>query len=143
MNYVVRVPPGVRVGIETVNGGVLLHGLYTPASVETVNGAIDFDAAGAHRLETVNGQIRARLTRADWEGSLEIETVNGAVDLTLPASFAATVSGETVNGGVTSDFPITIEGRWGPKSFRGTINGGGTRSLSIETVNGAIRLRRQ
>lgn len=143
MNYVVRVPAGVTVNVETVNGGVVLRGLDTPASVATVNGGIDFDAAGAHRLETVNGAIRARLTRADWNGSLEIETVNGMVDLTLPASFAADVSGETVNGGVTSDFPITIEGRWGPKSFRGSINGGGSRTLSIETVNGAIRLRRQ
>lgn len=143
LNYVVRVPAGVVVNVETVNGGVTLRGLDTPASVATVNGSIEFDAAGALRLETVNGQIRARLTRADWSGSLDIETVNGSVDLTLPASFAANVSGETVNGGVTSDFPITIEGRWGPKSFRGSINGGGTRSLNIETVNGAIRLRRQ
>lgn len=143
MNYVVRVPAGVAIDVETVNGGVVLRGLDTPASVATVNGGIEFDAAGAHRLETVNGQIKARLTRADWSGSLDIETVNGSVDLTLPASFAADVSGETVNGGVTSDFPITIEGRWGPKSFRGSINGGGSRTLNIETVNGTIRLRRQ
>jgi DUF4097 and DUF4098 domain-containing protein YvlB len=143
MTYVVQVPAGVAVEINTVNGGVVLTGLDTPASVSTVNGSIEFTAAGAHSLETVNGQIRARLTRADWAGSLDIETVNGSVDLTLPASFAAEVSGETVNGRVNSDFPITIEGRWGPKSFRGTINGGGSRSLNIETVNGAIRLRRQ
>lgn len=143
MRYVVRVPTGVTAEIETVNGNVVLRGLDTPASVETVNGSIDFDAAGAHRLETVNGQIRARLSRADWTGTLTIETVNGGVDLTLPASFSASVRGETVNGGIESDFPFTIEGRWGPKSFRGTINGGGTRTLSIETVNGGIRLRKQ
>jgi DUF4097 and DUF4098 domain-containing protein YvlB len=143
MNYVVRVPAGVAINVETVNGGVVLRGLDTPASVATVNGGIDFEAAGAHRLETVNGRIKATLNRADWSGSLDIETVNGTVDLTLPASFTADVRGETVNGGITSDFPVTIEGRWGPKSFRGTINGGGGRSLNIETVNGAIRLRRQ
>jgi DUF4097 and DUF4098 domain-containing protein YvlB len=143
MNYVVRVPAGVTIDVETVNGNVVLRGLDTPASVETVNGNIEFEAVGAHRLETVNGRIMARLTGAGWSGSLDIETVNGTVDLTLPANFAANVSGETVNGGVSSDFPITIEGRWGPKSFRGTINGGGSRCLTLETVNGAIRLRRQ
>jgi hypothetical protein len=143
MKYVVRVPPGVVVNVEAVNGEVSLHGIDTPASVSTVNGGIEFDAAGAHRLETVNGQIRARFSRADWTGSLDIETVNGSVDLTLPASFAAELRGETVNGGITSDFPVTIEGRWGPKSFRGSINGGGSRTVNIETVNGAIRLRRQ
>lgn len=143
MRYVVRVPTGVAIEVETVNGGVVLRGLDTPASVETVNGSIEFEAAGAHRLETVNGQIRARLTGATWQGTLDIETVNGSIDLTLPASFSADVRGETVNGGVSSDFPITIEGRWGPKSFRGTIGSGGGRTLSLETVNGAIRLRRQ
>lgn len=143
MSYVVRVPAGVAVEVETVNGNVVLRGLDTPASVETVNGSIDFDAAGAHRLETVNGQIRARLTGTGWQGTLSVETVNGGIDLTLPANFAADVHGETVNGGIQSDFPMTIEGRWGPKSFRGTIGGGGGRTLSLETVNGGIRLRRQ
>jgi DUF4097 and DUF4098 domain-containing protein YvlB len=143
MHYVVRVPTGVAVEVETVNGNVTLRGLDTPASVETVNGSIEFEAAGAHRLETVNGQIRARLTSASWQGTLNVETVNGTIDLTLPANFAADVRGETVNGGIQSDFPMTVEGRWGPKSFSGTIGGGGGRVLSLETVNGAIRLRRQ
>ena len=48
MNYVVRVPAGVVVDIETVNGGVVLRGLDTPASVATVNGGIEFDAAGGY-----------------------------------------------------------------------------------------------
>lgn len=143
MKYVVRVPTGVSIDVETVNGGVVLRGLDTPATVETVNGSIDFDAAGAHRLETVNGQIRARLTSANWQGTLNVETVNGSIELTLPGNFAADVRGETVNGGIESDFPMTIEGRWGPKSFRGTIGGGGGRTLVLETVNGGIRLRRQ
>ena len=61
--------------------------------------------------------------------------------LTFPANFDAELSGETVNGGVSSDFPVTIEGKWGPKSFTGQIGRGGRR-LSVETVNGGITLKK-
>lgn len=141
-DYVVRVPSGVVVDANTVNGSIVLRGIDTPSSASTVNGNIDFDAAGAHSLETVNGTIRAKLSRDDWRGSLDMETVNGSIELTLPENFAAQVSGETVNGKIESDFPFTIQGRWGPKSFRGTINGGGARNVVLETVNGSITIRK-
>jgi hypothetical protein len=46
-----------------------------------------------------------------------------------------------VNGGVSSDFPVTIEGKWGPKSFTAQIGRGGRR-LNVETVNGGISLKK-
>ncbi|MES2124775.1 MAG: hypothetical protein V4503_08840 [Gemmatimonadota bacterium] len=144
MSYVISVPPGVRLDVETVNGGVTITGLDATVRAETVNGSVSFEGANASSLSTVNGQVRGVFTRATWDGTLKVETVNGGVDLTFPAGFAAEVSGETVNGGVNTAFPITIEGKWGPKSFHGTIgNGGGGRALKIETVNGGITLRKQ
>lgn len=142
MHYEVRVPVGVRLNVETVNGGVVITGVEGEVRAETVNGSVEFDGANATSLSTVNGQIRASFTRANWTGTLNVETVNGGVDLTFPANFSADISGETVNGGVNTAFPITIEGKWGPKSFRGTIGGGG-RTLKIETVNGGITLRKR
>lgn len=142
MEYEVRVPAGVRLNVETVNGGIVITGVEGEVRAETVNGSLEFDGANATSLSTVNGQIRASFTRANWTGTLNVETVNGGVDLTFPANFSADISGETVNGGVDTAFPITIEGKWGPKSFRGTIGSGG-RSLKIETVNGGIRLRKR
>lgn len=141
MQYTVRAPAGVHVNVETVNGNVVIRVVDTPVTVETVNGNIEVEAAGAHSLETVNGSIRGRFTRADWTGEFKASTVNGGIDLSFPATLSATVDGSTVNGGIESDFPVTIEGKWGPKSMRGTIGSGG-RTLSLETVNGGIRLRR-
>lgn len=144
MAYVVRVPAGVAAEISSVNGNVTVRGVDTPASIETVNGGIEFDGAGAHHLETVNGKIRASFDRADWTGTLDLSTVNGGVELTLPADFAAELRGETVNGGIdVGDFKVTVSGRWGPKEFRGTIGGGGNRVINIETVNGGITLRKR
>lgn len=142
-DYVVLVPSGVEVDANTVNGSIVLRGIDTPSSASTVNGDIEFEAVGAHQLETVNGNIRATLARADWTGELEMQTVNGSIDLTLPESFAAQLRGETVNGQIESDFPVTIQGRWGPKSFHGSINGGGNRTLELDTVNGSIRIRKR
>ena len=142
MSYVVRVPAGVRLDVDAVNGGVTITGLDASVRAQTVNGSVNFEGANASALGTVNGQVRGVFTKANWEGQLHIETVNGGVDLTFPANLAAEVSGETVNGGVVTAFPITIEGKWGPKSFRGTIGNGGGRSLKIETVNGSITMRR-
>lgn len=144
MRYVVRAPQGVAVDVESVNGHVSVRGVDTPASVETVNGNIDFDGAGAHHLETVNGRVTATFTRADWNGTVSIETVNGPVSLTLPANLNAELRGETVNGGIdVGNFKVTVSGRWGPKEFRGTVGNGGGRVISIETVNGSITLKQR
>ncbi len=144
MAYTVRAPAGVRVDVESVNGSVVLRGIDTPGSVETVNGEIEFDGVGAHHLETVNGRIRAAFSQARWTGTLDISTVNGGVDLTLPSDLSAEIRGETVNGGIdVGDFQVTISGKWGPKSFRGSIGGGGDRVINIETVNGGITLRKR
>ncbi|HRP09309.1 MAG TPA: hypothetical protein PLL69_12560 [Gemmatimonadales bacterium] len=143
MRYVVRVPSRVRAELESVNGGIQVRGLEAPASASTVNGSIDFEGVGANELETVNGRIRAVLSRAEWSGDLDIETVNGGIELSLPANFAGEIRGNTVNGGIdTGDFPVNVEGRWGPKSFHGTINGGGNKVLNLETVNGGVKIRK-
>jgi hypothetical protein len=60
--------------------------------------------------------------------------------LTLPVDAGAVVSASTVNGVITTDLPLRVEGGFGPRSLKGTIGGGGGR-LSLESVNGGIRLR--
>lgn len=142
MRYDVRVPSGVVFEGSTVNGGLSVQGLDRPAAITTVNGTITFDGAGASELQTVNGAITASFNRADWSGTGTIQTVNGAITLTLPGDANLAVSGSTVNGGVTSDFPVTTTGRWGPTRFTGTIGAGG-RTLELETVNGAITIRKK
>ena len=142
MHYVVRVPAGARLVVSNVNGNVSVTGADADSQIETVNGDVNFDGIGASSLETVNGRIIGTFSRASWEGTLKISTVNGSVDLTFPADLSADIRGETVNGGIESAFPITVEKGFGPKSFEGRIGSGGRR-LSIETVNGAITLRRK
>jgi DUF4097 and DUF4098 domain-containing protein YvlB len=96
---------------------------------------------GYAEAQTVNGSIRAAMKGASPPERLDFHTVNGGITLDLPDGFAADVEAQTVNGDVSTDFPLTIQGRFGPRRVFGKIGGGGTR-LSLETVNGSIRLRR-
>jgi DUF4097 and DUF4098 domain-containing protein YvlB len=79
--------------------------------------------------------------RADWTGDAEFATVNGGITLELPAGTGADVEARTVNGGIETDFPLEVRGRVSRRRMSGTIGGGG-RKLTLETVNGAIHLRR-
>jgi DUF4097 and DUF4098 domain-containing protein YvlB len=72
---------------------------------------------------------------------LELETVNGAIRLELPADARGRVEGQTVNGGISSDFPLEVQGKWGPKHLSGELGSGGGR-VSLRTVNGSIHLNR-
>ncbi len=139
VDFRVRVPEGVHFAGRTVNGAVEAEDLGGNVEATTVNGAVRATGRGVVRGETVNGSVFARLGRADWPGSLSYSTVNGSITVELPADTSAEVRASTVNGGIDSDFPLTVKGRWGPKQARGTLGSGG-RTLELETVNGAIRL---
>ncbi len=141
VDFEVRVPARVNFVGKTVNGDVETDRLGGNAYAYTVNGGITVTADGIVEASTVNGSIHASMGRADWGGDLEFHTVNGSITVEMPAGVGAEVRASTVNGGLESDFPLTIQGRWGPRRLSGTIGDGGHR-LDLETVNGSIRLKR-
>jgi len=141
VEFEVKVPAGVHFVGRTVNGEVEARGIQGDASAHTVNGAIEVEAAGTARAQTVNGDISARLGRADWTGTLHFSTVNGGIEVFLPESVAADVHAATVNGDIETDFPLTVTGKIGRRRLSGSIGGGG-RLLELETVNGGIELRK-
>ncbi len=141
VNFTVRVPTGVNFSGKTVNGEVGIRGVDGDVLAETVNGDIDISAAGLAEATTVNGSITVSMGRADWRGTLDFTTVNGSVTLEMPADLDCDVSVSTVNGHISSDFPLTVEGRFSPRHLKGTIGAGG-RTLVIKTVNGSVQIRR-
>jgi hypothetical protein len=142
VNFTVRVPAGVRFHGRTVNGNVEASGLGADAHAQTVNGNINVSTSGFARAQTVNGSITAVLGRADWPDGLEFKTVNGSIDLSLPASLSARVEAKTLNGEITTDFPMTVTGSFSRRRLSGTIGAGGDRQLILETVNGSVQIRR-
>jgi hypothetical protein len=141
VEFMVRVPAGVRFTGRTVNGEVEAHDLGADVEASTVNGSINITTAGLARAQTVNGSINAVMGRADWSDELEFKTVNGAIDLTFPAGLSAEFEAKTLNGQISTDFPMTVQGTFSRRHMSGTIGNGG-RELRLETVNGGVRIRR-
>jgi hypothetical protein len=142
VNFTVRVPAGVNFNGRTVNGGVRARDLGADVDAKSVNGDVSVSTTGLARAQTVNGSITAVLGRADWPAGIDFKTVNGSIDLTLPASLSARVEAKTLNGEITSDFPLTVTGSFSRRRLSGTIGGGGDRLLNLETVNGSVQIRR-
>jgi hypothetical protein len=140
VEFVVRLPAGVRFVGRTVNGGIHARDLSADAEAYTVNGGLEIESAGVVRGQTVNGGIHASLGRADWQGELSLKTVNGGIRLTMPTGLNTEIKAQTVNGDITTDFPLTVQGRFSKRRIMGTIGSGG-RQLELETVNGGIELR--
>jgi DUF4097 and DUF4098 domain-containing protein YvlB len=140
--FTVSVPAGVGFVARTVNGGVEADGLTGNVEARTVNGGVRLATAGKAEAETVNGSITASVGQADGTEPLRFKTVNGSIELELPASANAEVRASAVNGQLASEFPMGGQARVSKRSLSGTIGAGG-RPLSLETVNGSIQIRRK
>ena len=138
VEFVVKVPAGVRVAAHTVNGAIEASGLSADVDAETVNGSVTVQTSGVARASTVNGSVQASMGRSDWSSDLEIKTVNGSIRVTLPSTASTTVEAETVNGSIVSAFSVS-DGTVTRRRLKGTIGGGG-RAMSLETVNGSIHI---
>jgi DUF4097 and DUF4098 domain-containing protein YvlB len=141
VDFVVRVPAGVRFVGKTVNGSVAAQGLKSVADIRTVNGRILLSTSEVGSAETVNGAIDASLGSANWTGRLDFTTVNGSITLRLPKDTSTNLHARMLNGGFQTDFPLMVQslGRRN-RRVEGVIGAGG-RDLDLETVNGGIRLR--
>jgi len=141
ISFDVQVPRGVKLNAMTTNGRVHCLNLDSVVQAATTNGDVEVSTSEWASARTTNGGVRVSMGNAKWSGELELETTNGSVDVTLPASAEFQVHAATTNGGISSDFPVTVQGRFGPKSLSGTVGGGG-RELRLATTNGGIDLKK-
>ena len=144
MSYRIKVPSGIAVSASTVNGNVNIESVDGRIEAKTTNGQIRISEAGSSAsASTTNGSIRAEFSMLTDFEDMSFRATNGGITVYLPKDLPCTVRASTVNGAVSSDFPITIAGssRRSKKRLEGDINGGGAE-LSLRTVNGSIALRK-
>ena len=139
INFEVQVPRGVRFNALTTNGNVLGHNLASVVEAATTNGNVEVSTSEWASATTTNGGIRVSMGSAKWNGELQVKSTNGSVDVTLPASAEFKLDAATTNGGIHTDFSITVEGSLNSKELFGTVGSGG-RELKVATTNGTIKL---
>jgi DUF4097 and DUF4098 domain-containing protein YvlB len=158
---------GDRLEVETLAGEVTIAGVRGETVVNTVSGDVQLSGTrGGIQVETVSGdldlrdatakQVRAHTTSGDITfvgtimeaGRYEFNTHSGDIGLSLPNDIGAELSVSTFNGGIESDFPITLKagehgiGAAQAKRLNFTV-GRGTARIIAETFSGDITLRRR
>jgi DUF4097 and DUF4098 domain-containing protein YvlB len=143
VDFEVRVPKGVKVGVWTVNGAASVDGATNEVRASTVNGSVDATSAGGPvQASTVNGSVHATMGRLDGEQDLSFTSVNGSVVAEFAGNIDAEIDLSTVNGRFQTDWPVTITGRIDPRHLRATLGKGGRR-IHLSTVNGNVELRKR
>lgn len=146
VEYTLRVPRHVRLdAIRAVNGAVAVEGVQGLINVSSVNGAVTGNAlTGEVKLSSVNGRVLANVAQLGGSSPIELDAVNGAVELTLPSDASAELRASTVHGGITAsgfDIPVQRQ-RWtGGSTLQAKLGTGLTR-VKMSTVNGSILLQR-
>lgn len=145
VSYEVSVPADIDLDtISTVNGSVRISAVSGNVKAETVNGDLDTSDLTANvKLETVNGGIEANFDELGGDQRVSAEAVNGKIVLKLPAEASARINAETVNGSIDADdFGLEAEKGFVGRDLDGEIGGGDAR-ISLDTVNGSIRVRKR
>jgi hypothetical protein len=158
VRFTVKVPRGVHVEAGTVNGSMSVRDVASRVNASTVNGGVEVRNAGGEvrastvngrvdvtttrgpvNATTVNGDVNARMLALSNDGDMNFNTVNGTIRVETPSALNASVRMDTMHGGISTDYPVQISGRFGPRHAEGTIGRGGGR-IRMETVNGSIEL---
>ncbi|MBN2414422.1 DUF4097 family beta strand repeat protein [bacterium] len=138
VDFAVTVPERSNLDASSVNGKIEITGVTGEVQGETTNGSVRIaEISGAIRARSTNGSITIDVADFPADAGISAHTVNGSVKCYLPERVAADCSGSTVNGGIRSDFPLTVSGRFLNRDVEGTINGGGGR-IELKTVNGSV-----
>jgi DUF4097 and DUF4098 domain-containing protein YvlB len=141
VNYTLHVPQNARLEhISLVNGSLTIQKVTGDVTANLVNGKASVrDLTGEASISSVNGSVEGNFTSLNNVRQIKFKSVNGSINVGLPASPNADVNASTVNGSIKSDFPLTVQGSFSGHSLHGTLGSGGTH-IELSNVNGSIHL---
>jgi DUF4097 and DUF4098 domain-containing protein YvlB len=161
IDLTVQVPLNTSLELHAVNnGGIKVENVSGDIEVANVNGDITLSRiSGPAVAQTVNGNVIATFNRLEGKKPLSLITLNGDVDITLPAATKADVKLKIDNEGeIYSDFELAVQNKSEKtvedkrshgghyrvsidKTVFSSINGGG-QEITLKTFNGDILLRK-
>ena len=155
----IQVPVKTNLSLRSNNGGnTTVEGVEGELEITNMNSSVRLiNVAGSVVAHSTNGSVNVTLREITPNKPLSFTSMNGSVDVTLPATTKANLKLRADNGGVYSDFDVqlkpttptvddrrTQQGRLRietDKTITGTINGGGP-DIEMRSFNGTIYLRK-
>ena len=154
----IQTPADASLTLHTMGGAIEVEGVKGEMDINSMNGRIALThVSGSVLAHSMNGGMTVVMDAVDQSKPLSFSTMNGTIDVTLPADFKSNVKLRTDHGEIYSDFDFklgggaitqkndTSDGRFKvtmDKTITGTINGGGTES-TFTTFNGPIYIRKR
>jgi hypothetical protein len=155
---VITVPVDTSVQLKSTNGGISVEGVRGEIEVSSSNGKIDLvNVSGTVVAETNNGSIRASMDSVAPSKPLSFSSLNGSIEVTLPANLKANLKMRALHGSIWTDFEMNVTGNRPQtaaggsnakfevkfdRTMYGTINGGGVEA-NFSTLNGRIVIKKK
>jgi hypothetical protein len=156
----IQVPARTSLDLSVTNDGdIVVDSVDGDIVANNINGGVTLlNVSGAVVAHALNDDVKATFTRFPGK-PMSFSSLNGTLEVTLPADTKANIKLESDNGEVYSDFPVdmlapsvnqTVQddrqkgGKYRlkiEKAMIGRINGGGPE-LTFKTFNGDIKLHR-
>ena len=153
----IEVPLRANLELTTMNGRITVDDVEGELELSSMNDSIQLNnVAGSVVAHSMNGRVLAVLTRVAPQAAMAFTSMNGTVDVTLPASTKADLKLRSDQGDVFTDFDLQMQQSAGStststnngrfridvnRSITGTINGGGP-DIELRTLNGSVILRK-
>jgi hypothetical protein len=142
VDYRLRVPRQVRLErLRTIEGSIAVREVEGSVDAGTLNGNIEQrDIAGSVVARALSGNITVSLRALpERAATVQLDTVNGHIFLTLPARANADLQLSTVAGRIDSQYVFAVSEVPGDSSFHTRLGRGGVQ-VRLRTVRGNIRV---
>jgi len=139
IDYDIYVPENIEIEIVNVNGNIDSKTITNDLRIELTNGDVDLERyTGKLNCEITNGAFNGRI---DSTNGINIEVINGSVELNLNNFINANVTAETMNGKISEENLQFRDLKKGKKSLSGKLGNTDNKvDIHIETTNGKIKL---
>ena len=141
VDYRIMVPRTANLeNVKLINGGLSITGVSGPVKASSVNGSIHAEKLeGQADLSTVNGRLEAGFERVSRANPINLSSVNGPIQLSIPSNSAAVVDAKNLSGGIESEFGRPWRGSDGHR-LKALVNHGGAQ-IHLHNVNGGISIK--
>ncbi|MFZ0961151.1 MAG: hypothetical protein WAO35_09615 [Terriglobia bacterium] len=142
VDYHLRVPRQANLDeVSTLEGNIVVHDLEGTLNARNLHGDIEgINVSGSVVAQALAGNILISLRALpDPRLPFALATINGNVDLVMPAQADADLELSTVAGSIMGNYPFQVSSVPGDSTRRAQVGTGGVR-VELRTVRGNIRV---